>query len=148
MSQDRPDFAPPPGDDQPPAGPQPTPPPPGPAQPRPTQPPPGPQGYPGQPGPAPYPHYPHWAPESAPMPEKSGGSIIVGILLAFAIWIGGFLIMTNTSYGDFNAVMSIIFVVWLVLSILLTARQSTRRTGAGMFIAAGLGPLLLAALAC
>lgn len=99
----------------------------------------GPQGH---PQPAPYPYHAHLAPESASPPPQSGGSYWLGILTTFAM-IGGYFAL-ESRYALGNQAPTAAFILWLVAAIALTAIPRTRRTGAGMFIAGGLVPVLIA----
>ena len=94
-----------------------------------------------------YPRYPHWAPENAPPPPPSGGSIWLGIAIAAAIAFGSVVLTFALPSGwgnPFRWVPYLTFTIWLGLATFFTVRPESRRTGAGMFIAAGVTPIILA----
>lgn len=105
---------------------------------------PGPAGPPpqGYPQPSPYPFQAHMAPEAAPPPPPSGGSYWLGILLTFAMIGGYFALAGRFELG--NQAPTAAFILWIIAAVALTAFPRTRRTGAGMFIAGGLVPVLIA----
>lgn len=91
-----------------------------------------------------YSHYPQWAPESAPPPPDSGGSIWAGIGLSVAVWFVLGFVSSSVAPMMGTDPFSISFVVWLAMAIFFSVRPGTRRIGAGMFIAGGIIPVILA----
>ncbi len=108
------------------------------------------QPGPPDPGHEPRPYFPSAGQGPVPgPPPASGGSYWLGLALGFLCWgVPPIALLFGlgdvTVAGVLGTVTMVLAVVGLIAASVLTAMLRTRKTGAGMFIALGVGPIVAA----
>lgn len=113
----------------------------------PTGPPPGPQGVP--------PGSPAWQPPGSgpwqpPSGERSGGSLVLGLLIGVVVLVGGGWVFVQLAGQlpdqSVGLIATSLVIGYLVTGIVLAVRPRTSRYGAGLLLAVGATLLILAGL--